>query len=119
MNAIERINAQAGRTAWWSDRWAWRGAIASAPAGALAAILHALAVVRAGWADALLAYGLGAMVAAGIGCLLGGPLGAAGQALRDSRNRRSRPPAATPGDELAAEEAAYLEHEERTYAVAA
>lgn len=86
MNAIDRIKARAGRTAWWSDRWAWRGALAAAPLGALAAILHALLVLRTGWAEALVLYLIGALVAAGIGCLLGGPLGGAAQALKDSRS---------------------------------
>jgi hypothetical protein len=70
---------------WWSDRWAWRGALAAAPAGALIAILYALLVLRLPPADALLAYGLGALVASGIGCLLAGTLGAAGAGLQHSR----------------------------------
>jgi hypothetical protein len=90
MNAIERMRARARRTAWWSDRWAWRGALAAAPLGALAAILHALLVLRTGWEEALVLYAIGAMVAAGIGCLLGGPLGGAVQSLRDSRSAGRR-----------------------------
>lgn len=112
MNAIQRIHARAGRTAWWSDKWAWRGAFGAAPVGALGAILYALLVQRVGWSEALTAYGIGALVAAGIGCLLLGPLGAAGQALRGR----------LVGDEVDAptpEEAAYREHEQRTYAAAA
>jgi hypothetical protein len=80
--AIDRIRAGAGRTAAWSDRWAWRGALAAAPLGALAAILHALLVLRTGWAEALVLYVIGALTAAGIGCLLGGPLGGAAEARR-------------------------------------
>jgi hypothetical protein len=113
MDAIARIHARAGSAPWWSDRWAWRGALAAAPLGALAAILHALVERPTDWVAALLAYLVGAMVAAGIGCLLGGPLGAAGVALR----QRLAPPA-----ELApvdVEEAAYVEHEQRTWAAAA
>jgi hypothetical protein len=58
------------------------------PFGALAAILHALLVLRAGYGDALLAYALGALVAAGIGCLLGGSLGAFCVGARQSLARR-------------------------------
>lgn len=114
MDAIARITARAGRTSWWNDRWAWRGTFAAAPLGALAAILHALVVLRVGFGDALVAYGVGALAAAGIGCLLGGPLGAAGCALRERLRRHD------PADEVAAvEEAAYVEHQQRTYAAAA
>lgn len=67
---------------WWNDRWAWRGALAAGPLGALAAILHALIVLRAGPPEALIAYAVGGLVAAGIGALLAGPLGAAGTAFR-------------------------------------
>jgi hypothetical protein len=92
---------------WWSDRWAWRGAFALAPLGALGAILHALLVERASVGDALLAYALGAMVAAGIGCVLGGPLGAFCVAFR----ARFRP--ADEADEAApAEPAAALPDDE-------
>lgn len=72
---------------WWSDRWAWRGALAAAPAGALAAILHALLVQRTGVEEALVAYAVGAMAAAGIGCLIGGVLGGANAAVRKRRGR--------------------------------
>jgi hypothetical protein len=113
VDAIARITARAGHTPWWNDRWAWRGAFAFAPLGALAAILHALVVLRVGFGEALTAYGVGALVAAGIGCLLGGPLGAAGCALRE-RLRRHDPAV----EVAAAEEAAYAEHQQRTYATA-
>jgi ABC-type uncharacterized transport system permease subunit len=112
METIARIASRAGETAWWSDTWAWRGALAAAPLGALAAILHALVVLRAGWSESLTAYGVGALLAAGVGCLLGGPLGAAGRGLRRHLGTVSVV-------EPTPEEAAYLEHEERTYAAAA
>lgn len=115
MDTIARIQERAGRSAWWSDTWAWRGAIAAAPLGALVAILHALVVLRAAPAEALVAYVVGGLTAAGVGCLLAGPLGAAGLALRD-RRRPPTPPVR--GDLEAVEEAAYVEHEQRTYAVA-
>lgn len=70
---------------WWSDRWAWRGALAAAPIGALLAILHALVAERGGVEQALVAYVVGALAAAGIGCLLGGALGAVGTGLRHRR----------------------------------
>lgn len=70
---------------WWNDRWAWRGALACAPLGALFAILYALAVLRLGVVDALWAYLLGAAVASGIGCLLGGLLGGAANGWRHRR----------------------------------
>lgn len=72
---------------WWSDRWAWRGAVAAAPFGALLLIVHALLVLRAPFDQALLAYGVGALLAAGLGFLLMGPLGGAIEA-----SRRRRPP---------------------------
>ena len=70
---------------WWNDRWAWRGALAAAPLGALVAILHALTVLRVGVEAALVAYVVGAMAAAGIGCLLAGALGAAWTGLKHRR----------------------------------
>jgi hypothetical protein len=73
---------------WWNDRWAWRGALAAGPAGALAAILHALAVERAPLEQALVAYLVGAMVAAGLGCLLLGPLGGSVATYRHRRGAR-------------------------------
>ena len=95
---------------WWDDRWAWRGAFAAAPFGALAAILVALGVFRASYGDALLAYLLGAAVAAGVGCLLGGPLGGALHARRSRPARQPDPypdePAA--GRQLTLEEAGVL-----------
>ncbi|HVM29133.1 MAG TPA: hypothetical protein VM433_15855 [Mycobacteriales bacterium] len=75
---------------WWSDRWAWRGALAAAPLGALGAILYALATVGFEPGSALLAYLLGAAVAAGIGCLLGGPVGVVVDGVRSRRAGRSR-----------------------------
>lgn len=84
-HALDRLAA----ANWWSDRWAWRGALAAAPAGALAAILHALIMQRLGVEESLVAYAVGAMAAAGIGCLIGGALGGAHAAVRA---RRSRPP---------------------------
>jgi hypothetical protein len=76
-----------GDLRWWSDRWAWRGAVAAAPLGALAALLFALVELRAAVSVVLLSYALGAAVAAGAGCLLGGPIGAAVEASRRDRRR--------------------------------
>jgi len=81
---------------WWSDRWAWRGALAAGPLGALVAILYALIVLRMSPTESLLAYLLGAAVASGIGCLLLGPLGASVETIR--HRRRTRVAAARPGD---------------------
>jgi ABC-type uncharacterized transport system permease subunit len=89
-------------TSWWNDRWAWRGALAAAPLGALLAILHALVVLRTGVEQALGAYVVGALVAAGIGCLLGGPLGAVGTGLRHRRCIARDEPAPTRDPELSA-----------------
>lgn len=75
-------------TVWWSDRWAWRGTLAAAPLGALAAIVYSLVVLRLPPVTALLAYGLGAALAAGIGCLLAGPLGGTAVALRRRHRQR-------------------------------
>lgn len=75
-------------TVWWSDRWAWRGTLAAAPLGALGAIVYSLVVLRLPPVPALLAYGLGAALAAGVGCLLAGPLGGAAVALRRRREER-------------------------------
>lgn len=74
----------------WDDRTAWRGAIAAAPVGALAAILHALLVLRLPPVDALVHYLIGAMVASGIGCLLAGILGGALNARRTGASSRRR-----------------------------
>jgi hypothetical protein len=73
---------------WWSDRWAWRGALGAAPLGALVAILHALLVQRAPFDEALVAYLIGAMVAAGIGCVVLGPLGGTVATHRFRREQR-------------------------------
>lgn len=85
-HALDRLS----RATWWSDRWAWRGALVAAPAGALAAILHALLVQRLGVEESLVAYAAGAMAAAGIGCLVGGALGGANAAVRKRRHAATR-----------------------------
>ena len=77
--------------AWWSDRWAWRGALVAGPLAALGTILYALLVVRASPVDALVAYAIGGAVGAGIGCLLAGPLGGAVTGFRSSRARAAGP----------------------------
>lgn len=80
-----------GTCTWWDDRWAWRGALVAAPAGALAAILHALLVLRASFGEALVLYVVGALVASGIGCLVAGPLGGTACAVRQWRASRRAP----------------------------
>ncbi|MFP5220217.1 MAG: hypothetical protein ACLGIG_10885 [Actinomycetes bacterium] len=77
---------------WWDDRWAWRGALAAAPLGALAAILHALLVERTSFGEALVLYAVGALVASGIGCLVAGPLGGTANAVRRWRAVRRPDP---------------------------
>lgn len=77
---------------WWDDRWAWRGALAAAPFGALAAVLHALLVLRTSFGEALVLYAIGALVAAGVGCLLAGPLGGTACAVRQWRAARLAAP---------------------------
>jgi hypothetical protein len=84
---MTRTHEPAPRARWWSDRWAWRAAIAAAPAGALVAIVHALLVLRASVSEALVAYVVGAMLASGIACVLAGPLGGAVTAARLRRRR--------------------------------
>lgn len=85
MTRSHRTEGPAAPNRWWSDKWAWRGAIAAAPLGALLAIVYALVVLRLAPTEALLAYLLGAAVASGIGCVLAGPLGAAVETLRYQR----------------------------------
>lgn len=81
----------------WNDRWAWRGALAFAPLGALLAILYALLVLRLTPVDSLWAYLLGAAVASGIGCLLGGTLGGVANGARHRRCSREQAAAADAG----------------------
>ena len=81
MTASSRTTGPAPCT-WWSDRWAWRGAIGAAPFGALTAILYALIVLRLAPTAALLAFLLGAALAGGIACLLAGSLGASVETVR-------------------------------------
>jgi hypothetical protein len=105
MSAADVVSPPPAR--WWDDRWAWRGAIAAAPLGALAGILNALLVERTGFAEALFAYGLWAAVAAGIGCLLLGPLGGTANAVRMRRAER----AGRHDADLEADPEADLEHD--------
>lgn len=81
----------------WNDRWAWRGALSFAPLGALAAILYALLVLRLTPVGSLWAYLLGAAVASGIGCLLGGTLGGFANGVRHHGCGKERAAAADPG----------------------
>lgn len=78
----------------WDDRCAWRGALALAPVGALLAILYALLLLRMTPVESLWAYLLGAAVASGIGCVLGGTLGGVATAVR--HRRCAEQPAADP-----------------------
>lgn len=82
MTASHRTSGPPVPCTWWSDRWAWRGALGAAPLGALAAILYALIVLRMEATDALLAYLLGAALASGVGCLLLGSLGGSVETIR-------------------------------------
>ncbi|HWH27700.1 MAG TPA: hypothetical protein VNU26_01855 [Mycobacteriales bacterium] len=86
---------------WWDDRWAWRGALAAAPFGALAVVLHALLVLRTSFGEALVLYAVGALAASGVGCLVAGPLGGTACAVR--RWRASRRPEPYPDLEPAAD----------------
>lgn len=130
MTTSHRTADPAAPNRWWSDKWAWRGAIAAAPLGALVAILYALAVLRLAPAEALLAYLLGAAVASGIGCVLAGPLGASIETLRYRRGLlqdddvypdEDAEPYAAYDDEAVDDDspAVDADSEERTYAGAA
>ena len=99
MSATQSTSGQPAPCTWWSDRWAWRGALGAAPMGALVAILYALVVLRTSPTDALMAYALGAGLAGGVGCLLLGPLGASIETVRHGRRLRAAP--ADPADGLA------------------
>jgi hypothetical protein len=99
MSATQSTSGRPAPCTWWSDRWAWRGALGAAPLGALVAILYALVVLRTSPTDALMAYALGAAMAGGVGCLLLGPLGASIETVR--HRRRQRAAAADPADDLA------------------
>lgn len=89
MTASQHTSGPPAPCTWWSDRWAWRGALGAAPLGALAAILYALIVLRMAPTEALLAYLLGAALASGVGCLLLGSLGASVETVRHRLRTRS------------------------------
>ena len=87
---------------WWSDRWAWRGALIGAPLGALAALLQALVALGFAPVPVLIAYAIGAVAGSGVGCLLGGPLGA----VADGWRQRHATASDEPADDAASDELA-------------
>ena len=89
MTATHSTSGPSAPCTWWSDRWAWRGALGAAPFGALAAILYALIVLRTPPVEALMAYALGAALASGVGCLLLGSLGGSVETIRHRLRTRA------------------------------